>query len=188
VPQLPVPLVDVTVTVNEYVFAGVAFVVAIVRVGLGAELVSVGLKLVVTPAGVPPVKATVSVGVHTAPPVQVLVIGYVALLPCGTGFGFCAPTVTAVTVCGATTNVAVELMTELAPQFPVPPVEVAVTVKFVDPPGVAFVVLIVSVEVGEAFETVVGLNAAAAPVGAVQLIVSGTEVQLPLPVQVVVIE
>jgi len=49
-------------------------VVLIVRVLLGAALVSVGLKLVVTPVGVPPVNAIVSVGVQVAVPVHVVVI------------------------------------------------------------------------------------------------------------------
>jgi len=81
------------------VFAGVASVVVTVRVGLGAELVRAGLKLVVTPVGVPPVQLTVTAfGVQIGPPLQVLVIGYVAELFASTGFGLCAPTVTAVTV------------------------------------------------------------------------------------------
>jgi len=80
----------------------------------------------------------------------------------------------------------VALVIELVPQFPpVPPVDVAVTVKFVEPPGVAFVVVIVRVDVVVVFETFVGLNEAAAPVGSVPLNTRLTEVQVPLPVQVV---
>ena len=48
--------------------------------------------------------------------------------------------------------------------------------------------VIVSVDVVEPFDTVVGLNAALAPVGAVQLITSAFEVQDSLPAHVVVIE
>ena len=71
--------------------------------------------------------------------------------------------------------------------MPVPPVEAAVTVNGVVPPGVVALVVIVRVDVVALLVTVVGLNEAVDPVGAVQLIVSGTEVQVPLPVQVVVI-
>jgi len=69
----------------------------------------------------------------------------------------------------ATTKVAVELVTELVPQFP-PAVVEAVTVKLVEPTGVEAVVEIVSVDVVLELETVVGLKEAVAPVGAVQLI------------------
>jgi hypothetical protein len=95
--------------------------------------------------------------------------------------------VTVVIVSGVTTSDAAELVIELVPQFPVPPVEAAVTVKLVVPAGVDALVEMVSVEVTELLATVVGLNAAVAPVGAVQLIVSGTEVQVAPPVHVVVI-
>jgi len=87
----------------------------------------------------------------------------------------------------ATTKVAFELVMELVPQVPVPPVDAAVTVKLVEPAGVEAVVEIVRVDVVLVFETVVGLNEAVAPVGGVQLIVNGADVQLPAPVQVVVI-
>lgn len=90
-------------------------------------------------------------------------------------------------VSGVTTKLAAELVTELVPHAPVPPVDAAVTVKPVVPAGVDAVVLSVSVVVVVIFETVVGLNTAVAPVGGVQLIVRGAEVQTPAPVQVVVI-
>jgi hypothetical protein len=73
--QFPVPPVELTVTLKLYVFAGVAAVVAITRFGLGAALVSVGLVLVVTPAGVPPTKVTVTTGVQVPFPVHVVVSG-----------------------------------------------------------------------------------------------------------------
>ena len=94
---------------------------------------------------------------------------------------------TVVIVSVATTSELVALVIELVPQFPVPPVEAAVTVKLVEPAGVAPVVVIVSVDVVAPLVTVVGLNAAVAPVGAVQLIVRGAEVQTGPPVHVVLI-
>ena len=94
---------------------------------------------------------------------------------------------TAVIVSGVTTSDALELVIELVPQFPVPPVELAVTVKFVVPAGVEEVVEMVSVEVAELLATVVGRNEAVAPVGAVQLIVNGIDVQTAPPDHVVVI-
>jgi hypothetical protein len=93
----------------------------------------------------------------------------------------------ALIVAVATTKVWVLLVTEPAPHCPVPPVDATVTVKFVEPVGVEPVVEIVSVVVVLLFDTVVGLNAAVSPVAGVQLIVSGAEVQVPGPVQVVVI-
>jgi len=48
---------------------------------LGAALVSAGLKFVLTPVGVPPINATVAVGVQVAVPVHVVAIEYVAELP-----------------------------------------------------------------------------------------------------------
>jgi len=104
-----------------------------------------------------------------------------------TGFGVCAPAVTAVIVSGVTTRDALELVIELVPQLPVPPVEDAVTVNVVDPAGVEALVEIVRVEVVALLATVVGLNSALAPVGGVQLIVRGIEVQTGPPVHVVVI-
>lgn len=82
VPQAvpPPPPVEVAVTVNV-LEAGVADVVVTVRVDDVATLVIVGLKLVVTPAGVPPVQFTVTMGVQVAVPVHVVVIEYVAELP-----------------------------------------------------------------------------------------------------------
>jgi len=191
VPQLaPVPPVVVAVTVNAVVVAGVAVVVLIVRVDVVALFETVvGTKPNVTPAGVPPVKASVrGIVAHVPLPVHVVVIEYVALEPAVTGFGDCVPTVVVVIVSGAcTTKLLPLLVTELAPQLaPVPPVVAAVTVKGVVLAGVAVVVVIVSVEVAAAAVTVVGLNEAIAPVGAVQLIVSGAEVQVPLPAHVVV--
>jgi len=111
----------------------------------------------------------------------------VALEPAATGLGDCVPMVAAVIVSGVTTSVALLLVTELVPQLPVPPVELAVTVKLVVPAGVAEVVEIVSVDVAELLATVVGLNPAVAPVGAVQLIVSGIEAHTAPPLHVVVI-
>jgi hypothetical protein len=87
-----------------------------------------------------------------------------------------------------TTNWCVLLLTELVPHAPVPPVVAAVTVKFVEPAGVDAVLLIVRVVVVVPFETVVGLKAAVSPVAGVQLMESGAEVQVPEPVQVVVIK
>ena len=79
------------------------------------------------------------------------------------------------------------LVIELVPQAPVPPVEVAVTVKLVEPAGVEAPVVMVSVDVRALLATVVGLKAAVAPVGAVQLMTRGIEVQVPAPVHAVVI-
>lgn len=93
----------------------------------------------------------------------------------------------AVIVCAFTTKLALELGTELLPQLPVPPVDAAVTVNAVVPPGVEALVVIVRVDVVLEFETVVGLNEAFAPVGSVPLNTRGMEVQVPLPVHVVVI-
>jgi hypothetical protein len=87
-----------------------------------------------------------------------------------------------------TTKLWLVLFTELVPQFPVPPVDAAVTVNTVVPAGVAVVVEIVRVEVAALLATVVGPKTAVAPVGAVQLIVSGAEVQTAPPDHVVVIE
>ena len=101
--------------------------------------------------------------------------------------GVCAPTVVAVIVWAFTTSVEPELVIELVPQLPVPPDEVAVTVNGVEPPGVvAAFVVIVRVEVLALLVTVVGLNASPAPVGSVPLNTRGTDVQVPLPLQVTV--
>lgn len=83
----------------------------------------------------------------------------------------------AVIVSAVTTKVALELVIELVPQLPVPPVELAVTVKLVEPAGVEALVEIVRVEVAVVLETVVGLNEAVAPVGSVPFRTSGIEVQ-----------
>lgn len=98
------------------------------------------------------------------------------------------PTAVAVMVRLVTTSELPVLVTELVPQFPVPPVDAAVTVKGVVAAGVAVVVEIVKVEVAEVLETVVGPKTAVAPVGAVQLIDSGADVQTAPPDHVVVIE
>jgi len=112
----------------------------------------------------------------------------VALEPAVTGLGVCVPTVVAVIVRGAcTTKFALELVIELVPH-PLPAVVDAVTVKGVVDAGVEVVVEIVRVDVVALFVTVVGLNEAVAPVGAVQLIVRRFDVQLAaLPAHVVVI-
>jgi hypothetical protein len=78
-----------------------------------------------------------------------------------------------------TTSEAAELVTEPLLQLPEPPVEATVTVKLVVPEGVDADVVMVSVDVSDVFEIVVGLKAAVAPVGAVQLMVTGGEVQVP---------
>ena len=106
-----------------------------------------------------------------------------------TGFGLCAPTVVAVIVRGAcTTREVVALVIELVPQVPVPPVDVAVTESpVVVAAGVESLVVIVSIDVGELFETVVGLNEAVAPVGSVPLNTRGIEVQVVPPAHVAVI-
>ena len=184
---MPAPPVEVAVTVNAVVPAGVAVVVEIVSVEV-AEVFDtvVGLKDAVAPVGA--VQLIVSgTEVQVPGPVHVVVIEKVAELPATTGFGVCVPTVVAVMTSLATTNVALELVIELVPQLPVPPVDAAVTVKLVEPAGVEPVVEMVSVDVALLFETVVGLKAAVAPAGAVQLIVKGTDVQVPAPVQLVVI-
>jgi len=87
-----------------------------------------------------------------------------------------------------TTRLELLLVIVLMPQAPVPPVEAAVTVNGVVAAGVEALVVIVRVDVVLLFETVVGLNAGLAPVGAVQLIVKGAEVQELVPNQVVLIE
>jgi hypothetical protein len=106
VPQLPVPPVDVAVTVNAVVVAGVAAVVLIVRVDPVALFETVvGTKPIVTPVGVPPVNAIVrGTEVQDPFPVQAVLIAYVALEPAVTGLGACAPTVVVVIVSGACTT------------------------------------------------------------------------------------
>lgn len=102
--------------------------------------------------------------------------------------GVCVPTVTPSITAVATTNVEAGLLvTEPVPQVPTPPVEVAVTVKLVEPVGVEPVLEMVRVVDVLLFDTVVGLNAAVSPAAGVQLIVRGTEVHVPGPVHVVVI-
>ena len=81
VPQPPVPPVEATVTVKGVVAPGVEAVVATVSVDVSWPLVSVGLRLVVTPVGAPGFQMTVTTGVQVAVPVHVVVIEYVALLP-----------------------------------------------------------------------------------------------------------
>ena len=90
----------------------------------------------------------------------------------------------------ATTKLKLELLIELVPHAPVPPVVDAVTVSpLVVPAGVVpVVVVIVSVEVVALFETVVGLNEAVAPAGSVPFRTNGIEVHVPDPVHVVLIE
>jgi hypothetical protein len=75
------------------------------------------------------------------------------------------------------------------PAWQVPPPLAACTVNVVDPGGVAFVVVIVRVDVTfpPVLVTELGLNEALAPVGSAVVTLSGDVQELPLPLKLTVI-
>ncbi len=78
---------------------------------------------------------------------------------------------------------------DAVPAWQVPPPLAASTVNVVDPGGVAFVVLMVRVELtfpGPTLVTELGLNDAVAPVGRADVMLSGEVQELPLPLKLTV--